>query len=465
MKDTHKIAETLLAWIKKVLIDLGFSQDVVGQLDQFIYIILILLIAVLMGRLIRFVILFFSNKLLKAKNLRTLNILVEQKAFHRISRLIPPIIVIALLPFALQDTPKLLSLIEKFCWIYIVVVFIMSSNSFLSALLVVFSRNSELRDRPMKGLVQIIQVLLVSLAVIVIVAILLNKSPANLITGLGAFAAVLMLVFRDSILGFVAGVLLSQNDMIRHGDWIVVPGSDVDGVVIDITLNTVKVQNFDNTIVTVPPYSLVSQPFQNWRGMSESGGRRIMRSYTIDLNTVQFCTPEMLEDFKQIDLLHDYITEKQAQQQEGKEVNTENPAGLVNGTIETNLGLFRAYMTLYLRQHPSVNQDLTLMVRTLAPSDNGLPLQVYCFSANKVWISYESIQAEIMEHFAAIMPRFGLYPFQNPSGRDYITSALLESGKDITTLMGAPVGVVRKQKSTNAGQPELPGQNKDGKTA
>lgn len=445
-EDAHKFAEVLLLWIKRILLDIGFSHSLVDQLDEVIYIVLILLIAVLMGRLIRVLILSFSNRMLKLKHLRSLNILLEQRVFHRISRLIPPVIVIGLLPFALEDTPKLQLFIEKVCWIYIVVVFILSCNAFFSALLVIFSRNSELRDRPMKGLVQIIQVLLISLAVIVIVSIIVGKSPANLITGLGAFAAVLMLVFRDSILGFVAGVLLSQNDMVRYGDWIVVPGTDVNGVVIDITLNTVKVQNFDNTIVTVPPYTLVSQAFQNWRGMSESGGRRIMRSFTVDLNTVQFCTPEMLEDLKGIDLLRDFIEKKEAQQAAGRVSNTDNPDGLVNGTIETNLGLFRAYMTLYLRNHVFVNQDLTLMVRSLAPSSNGLPLEVYCFSSNKVWVSYESIQAEIMEHYAAIMPRFGLYPFQNPSGRDYITSALLEAGKDISTLVGTPVGVVRGER-------------------
>ena len=442
-EEAHKFAEVLLLWIKRILLDVGFSHDLVNQLDEVIYIVLILLIAVLMGRLIRMIILFFANRMLKLKNLRFLNILLEQRVFHRISEFIPPVIVIGLIPFVLQDTPKLQIFIEKVCWIYIVVVFILSCNAFLSALLVIFSRNSELRDRPMKGLVQIVQVLLVSLAIIVIISIVVGKSPANLITGLGAFAAVLMLVFKDSILGFVAGVLLSQNDMVRHGDWIVIPGTDVNGVVIDITLNTVKVQNFDNTIVTVPPYTLVSQAFQNWRGMSDSGGRRIMRSFTIDLDTVRFCTPEMLEDLKKIDLLRDFIEKKEAQQAAGRVSNTDNPDGLVNGTIETNLGLFRAYMTLYLRNHVFVNQNLTLMVRSLAPTSNGLPLEVYCFSSNKEWVSYESIQAEIMEHYVAIMPRFGLYPFQNPSGRESIAAALLEAGKDISTLVGTPVGIVR----------------------
>lgn len=235
------------------------------------------------------------------------------------------------------------------------------------------------------------------------------------------------------------------------------PGGAVNGVVIDVSLNTVKVQNFDNTIVTIPPYSLISGEVQNWRGMSDSGGRRIMRSFTIDLNTVKFCTPELLQNLKQIDILRDFIEKKESQQQKGIVENTENSAGLVNGTIETNLGLFRAYMTLYLQQHKFINDQLTLMVRTLDPNDNGLPLQLYCFSANKNWVSYESIQAEIFEHYAAIMPRFGLYPFQNPSGRDYINSALLTAGHNPDELWGIPWGTM-KEKNTevpSSAKPEV----------
>jgi miniconductance mechanosensitive channel len=207
----------------------------------------------------------------------------------------------------------------------------------------------------------------------------------------------------------------------------------------DITLNIVKVQNFDNTIVTIPPYSLVSGSFINWRGMTESGGRRIMREYALKLDYIQPCTPEFLEKMKKFDAdLADFITEKQKQAAEGKVANTDNPAGLVNGTIDTNVGLLRAYMTLYLKRHPFISKDLLLMVRTLAPTENGLPVQIYCFSANKNWPSYESIQAEIMEHFVSVLPEFGLYPFQNPTARDYVISGLIESGKDLSTVDGIP---------------------------
>lgn len=258
--------------------------------------------------------------------------------------------------------------------------------------------------------------------------------------GLGAFTAVLMLVFKDTILGLVAGVMISEDDMLRIGDWIEMPQNNINGTVIDISLDVVKVQNFDNTIVTVPPYSLVSGSFINWRGMSDSGGRRIMREYTLKLDYIKPCTPEFLEKMKAFDKeLAQFITEKQKQAADGKVANTDNPEGLVNGTIDTNLGLFRAYMVMYLRRHPFVSKELLLMVRTLPPVANGLPVQIYCFSSNKNWPSYESIQAEIMEHFVSVLPAFELYPFQNADARDMILSSYIESAKvDLSTLIGIP---------------------------
>lgn len=444
MKETDKFADTLLNWIKDLLHMLGMSKEVTNKLDEIIFLILILIIAFTVGKLVHVITLSFSRKILKYRNVKILSSMVEYNALRKLSWIVPPLIVSALLPFAFEDKPHVLNIAEKITWIYFIVVLILSVNVVLSSVGRVILTKGELHDRPMKGFIQILQVLFSFIAGIIIISILINKSPFNLITGLGAFAAVLMLVFKDTILGFVAGVLLSQNDMVRIGDWIEMDSQGVNGVVMDITLNIVKVQNFDNTIVTIPPYSLVSGSFINWRGMSESGGRRIMRSYMIALDNIQACTPEYLEDMKKIDLISSFITEKQKEESEGKVANTENPNGLVNGTIETNLGLFRAYMTIYLKQHRFINNDLTLMVRTLEPTPNGLPLQIYCFSANKDWVSYESIQAEIMEHFAAMLPKFGLYPFQNASARDYINSGILESGTQPEDLYGLPWHIMKK---------------------
>lgn len=463
MKEADKFAVTLLDWIKDFLNVLGMSKEATNKLDEVIYLILILLIAFIVGKLVHWVALAFTRKILKYRNVKILSSLIEYNALKKLSWVVPPLIVLALLPFAFTNKPDALDVAEKITWIYFVVVLILSINVVFSSVGRVVLTKGELHDRPMKGFIQIFQVLVSFIGGIVIISILIDKSPLNLITGLGAFAAVLMLIFKDTILGFVAGVLLSQNDMVHIGDWIEMDSAGVNGVVMDISLNIVKVQNFDNTIVTIPPYSLVSGSFINWRGMAESGGRRIMRSYEISLENIEICTPDYLEAMKEkVPLLKDYITEKQQEAADGKVENTDNSHGLVNGTIETNLGLFRAYMTMYLQKHVFINNNLTLMVRTLQPTPNGLPLQVYCFSANKNWVSYESIQAEIMEHFAAMLPKFGIYPFQNPSARDYINSGILESGVPPEDLYGLPDHIRRKNVTpTNSGS-SAPQPSKEG---
>ena len=412
MNKAYEVADRLMEWVSSLLHRITGEPSPVW--DRIVYGILVFVIAIVVARILRMIVIYVIHRIIKYKGGDLLKGLVEAKVFTHITHVIPPLVILSLLPFAFHGTPELLRIIEKVCWIYLLGVLVFSINTQISVFWRIYSRRTAFRDRPMKGMIQIIKGLLIGIWVIIAVSILIERSPMALITGLGAFAAVLMLIFKDSILGFVAGVQLSQNDMIRNGDWIVVPGGAVNGVVIDVSLNTVKVQNFDNTIVTIPPYSLISGEVQN---------------------------------LKQIDILRDFIEKKEAQQQKGIVENTENSAGLVNGTIETNLGLFRAYMTLYLQQHKFINDQLTLMVRTLDPNDNGLPLQLYCFSANKNWVSYESIQAEIFEHYAAIMPRFGLYPFQNPSGRDYINSALLTAGHNPDELWGIPWGTM-KEKNT-----------------
>lgn len=469
MNDTDKFAGALLDWIKDTLSHLGIPSGMLDKMDEVIYLVLIVIIAVGIGKLVHLVVLYFMRKILKYKNIQIISTFIEYNTLKKLAWIIPPLIVGALLPFAFEGNPRWLDITEKITWIYFVIVLIISANGILSSIGKVLLNKKELHDKPMKGFIQIMQVMVSFIAVIVIVSILVGKSPWNLITGLGAFAAVLMLIFRDTLLGFVASVLLSENDMIHLGDWIEMPSNAINGIVTDISLNVVKVQNFDNTIVTIPPYSLISGSFINWRGMAESGGRRIMRSYEVSLDNIEPCTPEFLEAMKgKFPLLKDYITKKQAEQAAGKVANTDNPEGLVNGTIETNAGLFRAYMTLYLQQHPFISRDLLLMVRTLAPTENGLPIQIYCFSANKNWPSYESIQAEIMEHFVSVLPEFGLYPFQNPTARDYINSSVLEAGKSADTLYGMPWHTFRQAGSSpaplEAQSPEEPASSSSSQT-
>ncbi len=317
----------------------------------------------------------------------------------------------------------LLDLLQRLCLIYIIAVCVRFINASLSAVHEIFTRSTARRSKPLKVFVQVLQVFMILMGVVAIISILINRSPAVLFAGLGASAAVLMLVFKDTILGLVAGVQLSANDMLRVGDWITMPKYNADGDVIEVSLNAVKVRNFDNTITTIPPYALVSDSFQNWRGMSESGGRRVKRSLSLDMNSVCFCTPQMLDKFRKIGLLHGYLDEKQAELEAYNEEHHIDGSVRVNGRRQTNLGVFRAYVERYLRAHPSVHNGLTCMVRQLQPTELGIPVELYFFTADTRWIPYENIQSDVFDHIIASVPEFGLRVYQNLSGADLLAAA------------------------------------------
>jgi miniconductance mechanosensitive channel len=259
-------------------------------------------------------------------------------------------------------------------------------------------------------LIQVVKGVLYAVCVLLITAFLLGKSVGTIVIGLGTLSAVLMLIFQDSIKGFVGSIQLSINDMLRIGDWIVM--GPADGTVQEINLTTVKVQNWDNTITTIPTYTLVSSPFTNWRGMSESGGRRISRSFNIDVTTIHYCTPEMLEKYKHYSLVRDYITQREEDIQEYNKANGIDTSEIMNGRQQTNLGIFRAYIKAYLNNNPKLNHNLTMMVRQLQPTEFGIPMQIYAFSSNKDWTAYEEIQSDIFDHVLAAAPMFDLKVFQ-----------------------------------------------------
>jgi miniconductance mechanosensitive channel len=249
-------------------------------------------------------------------------------------------------------------------------------------------------------------------------SITLDKSPWVFLSGLGAMTAVVLLIFKDAILGLVAGIQLSANDMVRPGDWIEMSKYGADGDVMEVTLTTVKVRNWDKTITTIPTYALISDSFRNWRGMTMSGGRRIKRSVWIDVNSIRFCSPEMIEKFERIALLKEYVRSKREELEKYNREQGVDDASPVNGRRMTNVGTFRAYLVQYLRHHPQVHQQLTLLVRQLQPTEKGLPIEVYVFSSDQRWVEYEAIQADIFDHILAVLPEFGLRPFQSPSGAD-----------------------------------------------
>ena len=408
----------LLKQIDEILIGWGISPSTAGWLDEIVALVFILLLAFTADTICRKVLLKVVARIVRNTKATWDDILFDHSVMVHLSRLVAPIVIYLCMPVVFAGTTAM-DFIRRLCLIYIIIIFLSFLNSFLKAAYAVYSEKESLRDRPLKGLFQTVQVLMWFVGGVVIVATLINQEPFRLLAGLGASAAVLMLVFKDSIMGVVSGVQLSANDMLKVGDWITMPKYGANGYVIEVTLNTVKVRNFDNTITTIPPYLLVSDSFQNWRGMRESGGRRIKRSINIDMGSVRFCTPEMLEKYRRIQLLKDYIDRTEEAVRVYNEENHIDNNVLVNGKRQTNLGVFRAYLTAYLKSLPVVNTDLNCMVRHLQPTDHGLPVELYFFTTVKDWIPYEGVQADVFDHVLAIIPEFGLRVFQSPSGADF----------------------------------------------
>jgi len=347
------------------------------------------------------------------------DILFKNKFFNYLSYLVPAYIFYHLFPEALNQYPDISRIITVIISIYMLIVFVWIINSVLVTIEEIYQGYELSKSKPIKGYLQIVRIIVYVFIGLIIIALLINQSPLKLLAGMGAMSAVIMLIFKDSILGFVGGIQLAANDMLRKGDWISMPKYGADGDVLDIALTTVKVQNFDKTITTIPTYSLISDSFQNWRGMEESGGRRIKRSVVIDMNSIKFCTPEMLERFRKFRHVGEYVDQTEKEVEEfNKQYNIDNTI-LVNGRRQTNVGVFRAYLKGYLKNREDISQEMTFLVRQLQPSERGLPIEIYVFSKIKAWVAYEEIQADIFDHILAAVPQFDLELFQNPTGADF----------------------------------------------
>ena len=350
------------------------------------------------------------------------DVLVEKKFFGYLANLIPAYIVYITTPLVFEDFPQTTTAIQTILTVVMAILVIMAINAFLNALAVIYQDFSVAKTKPIKGYVQIAKIIVFFIGAIVVLANLFGKNPLGLLGGLGAFSAVLMLVFKDPILGFAAGIQLSVNKMLVPGDWITMPKFDTDGTVIDISLTTVKVQNWDKSISTIPTYSLISDSFRNWKGMEESEGRRLKRSVNIDMKSIRFCSSEMLEKFSKIEYLKDYIHSTQKELEEYNAARKVDNSIMVNGRRQTNIGIFRAYLLNYLSDHPDINEKMTFMVRQLQPSEKGLPIEIYVFSKQKEWEKYESLQSDIFDHVLSVIPEFGLRIFQNRTGDDALIS-------------------------------------------
>ncbi|WP_019222392.1 mechanosensitive ion channel family protein [Bartonella rattaustraliani] len=314
---------------------------------------------------------------------------------------------------------SLSTIIENVANAFIIFVVVLTISSFLNIVNILYEQRPTARLKPIKGYIQIAKIALFAIAAILMVATLIDRSPLILLSSLGAMAAVLMLVFQDTLLSLIAGIQISSTDMVRVGDWIQMPSLDVDGDVTEIALHTVKVQNFDKTITTVPIRKLVTDPFKNWRGMQEAGGRRIKRCLFIDQSSIRFHTEEEQEYLSRLNLLENYFTKKIPEINNWNTQIDKNHDVLDNTRRLTNIGTFRAYVFAYLEKNSNIEQTMTLMARQLPPTPNGLPLEIYCFTNTTVWLEYEQIQSDIFDHLYSILPSFGLKIFQNPSGYDF----------------------------------------------
>ena len=345
--------------------------------------------------------------------------ILRQGAPSRLAHLAPALVIFVLTPFALEGMETAIAFIRGATQIYMVIILTLVLDALLNTVEEIYRSFRASKEIPIKGFIQISKIALYFLSAIFVISILLNKTPLYLLSGIGALTAVLMLIFRDAILGFVAGIQLAANKMVSNGDWIEMPKYGADGDVLEVTLTTVKVQNWDKTVTTIPTYALISESFKNWRGMQESGGRRIKRAVSIDINSIRFCDEEMLERFEKIQYISEYIDTKKTELETFNTATKVDNASLANGRRMTNVGTFRAYVQAYLMNHPMINKKMTFLIRQLQPTEYGLPIEVYVFSKDKVWANYEAIQADIFDHILAVVPEFDLRVYQNPSGSDF----------------------------------------------
>lgn len=392
---------------------LEFSAKVAASL---ITVLALVFIAVIVHWITKKIIIQLIHRLVEKSKTNWDDYLLKRKVFQSMSHITSAMVFYYASDFS--AIPELTKLLTNFTYIYFLVIFVRTISGILNAGNDIYITTPYSANRSIKGYIQLVMIFVYFIATIFIIALLFDKSPLVLLTGLGAFAVVLLLVFKDTILGFVASIQLSANKMLKPGDWIEMPKYGANGDVIDISLNTVKVQNFDKTITTIPTYALVSESFQNWAGMEDSDGRRIKRSINIDMKSIRFCDGPMLDKFQRFMLIKNYVADKQEEIREFNRKLGIDDDMYPNGRRMTNLGIFRKYLEAYLKNNPNINQDMTFIVRQLQPSESGLPIEIYVFSKNKEWAEYESIQSDIFDHVLAVIPEFNLRIFQSPTGND-----------------------------------------------
>jgi miniconductance mechanosensitive channel len=411
--------QTVTALVESWFLVLGLADRPAALLARVAIVIVIVGLSLLANFLAKKIISTVVRRIVRKTRSRWDDIVYDRGVLNRLSHIAPALVIYFMNPLAFPEVGWLTIALQRGSIAYMIAVAVLVIDAVLESVNDIYTTYSEQsKQRPIKGYIQLLKILFYVVGLVLVVTTILDKSPVGILSGIGALSAVLLLVFRDTILGLVAGVQLSSNEMIHIGDWIEMPKYGADGDVIDVTLQSVKVQNFDKTITTIPIYSLVSDSFKNWRGMSESDGRRIKRAISVDMRTVKFCTAEMLDRFKRYALIRDYVSQRQKEIVDYNQAHDLKESDLLSSRRMTNLGTFRAYIAAYLRSHPLINNEMTFLVRHLPPGPTGLPIEIYVFSTDKVWTNYEGIQADIFDHLLAVIPEFELEVFQQPSGSD-----------------------------------------------
>jgi miniconductance mechanosensitive channel len=414
--------EYLIEYLSKLVnanfLLLGLSEKVVESLVRGSLFLVVLCLSWFVYKIVQGPLNRSLERLSSLTNQQWDNVLVEKHVFQRLLNFVPLILIYVLTSPILSGT-ELLALSQTLINVLFLLAAMLTIDALLSALLAIYSSSGIAKEISITPFVQVLKLALYFVSGILLLSLLLQKTPLYFLSGLGALTAVLMFVFKDILMGFVAGIQLIANKMVAPKDWIEMPKYGADGDVIEITLTTVKVQNFDNTITTIPTYALINESFKNWRNMNLSGGRRIKRYVNIDLSSIKFCDTEMLERFIKIQLISKDIQDRQAEIKVSNEENNIDESTLVNGRRLTNIGIFRAYVEAYLRQHPQISNQMTFLVRQLSPRENGLPIEIYVFCKETNWNIYEAVQADIFDHILAVVPEFDLRVFQEPSGSDF----------------------------------------------
>ncbi|MEM7164711.1 MAG: mechanosensitive ion channel domain-containing protein [Planctomycetota bacterium] len=412
--DKWPVAVRVEEWLRSA----GVPEGWVVAAATVIWVVAILILAVLADLIARRIILGLLRRFASKTETVWDDILLDRKVFAKLSRFAPALVVYAMVPLVFPQFENLAQFVKNVAQIYMLVTLVLVAFALLDSILDIYRRYDVSKRLPIKGFLQAVKIVAVFVGGILALSLITDKSPNFFLGGLGAMTAVLMLIFKDAILGFVAGIQLSSNDMVRPGDWIEMPAFGADGDVVDVSLTTIKIQNWDKTISTIPTYALITSSFKNWRGMTDGDGRRIKRSVHVDMASVRFCDEEMLARFRKIQLLQEYLADKQAEVQEHNKEHNVDDASLVNGRRLTNLGTFRAYVAAYLQAKKEIHKGMTFLVRQLAPTTEGVPIEMYVFSADKNWVNYEGIQSDIFDHLLAVVPEFDLRVFQKPTGAD-----------------------------------------------